>query len=447
MQNLNLFKRLLRNERLVLGLIFIIALGLRLILCFSSKGLYTDDLEYHNIALGIIEGKGFVSSIRHPIYPFFLALIYLFTNSSILAVKIVQAFLGASIPLLVYYISKNILNKRLFALIPSLAVTFYPFFILYTGRIFSENLQFFSTALCFLFILKTLDNPTIKNKIFTGVLFGLCVLIKAIVLPFLPILLIWIVMFNKGPLKRGLKDAVIVSIVMVLTLAPWVIRNYVVHKDFVLISNLGGEYFWAANNPQIKSSVLKGEAKETHGLFSEETKESMKDLSLAQKDRYMYDLAFKFMRENPREVLRLGFLKMKMLWHLWPENPKKVTVYPISGEFPEFPFLKKSFLQAGSLVRMCKISFHLFYNLFFVGMFLGLFFCFRNREEKGKVLLLFLFIWIISIVIVFVSYPKIRYRIFLDPYVFIVGWYGIFNVALSLGKYLQRVNMRRLRRI
>ncbi len=436
MRILNTIKRLSQKEAFLLSSIFITALSLRLALALFKTQLYSDDLEYHNMAIDILQGKGFASGVRHPAYPFFLAFVYMLTNAGILAAKITQSFLGAFAAVLVYLVSKSIFNKWHLALVSGLAAAFYPFFILYASRLFSENLQIFIVLAVFLFVLRDFDKPSLKNKIFIGILFGLSILVKAVVLPFLPILLIWMSLFSREVLKKRLKGIIIISSLAVMTLAPWVIRNYAVYKQFVLASNLGGACFWASNNPEISDTILKG-IQATPPLYTEQMKSDMAGLSPVQQDRYLYRTAFNNIRNDPKKFIWFGALKMKTLWHLWPDDPKKVKVYSMDKSYPEFSFLKNELFSRDSLIMALKILFHLCYNIFFIGMFLGLYFSFRNRYEMVKVLLLFLFICLMSCVIIFTFYPGVRYRLFLDPYVFILGGYGIFNVASRLNKYLK----------
>ena len=52
-------KKLLQNEKFLIGLIFIIALSLRLTIALSPTRFYADDIDFNNIANGILEGKGY----------------------------------------------------------------------------------------------------------------------------------------------------------------------------------------------------------------------------------------------------------------------------------------------------------------------------------------------------------------------------------------------------
>jgi len=95
------------GNKKILVLLFVLALVPRLASAvFSSQVLSGDEPGYSQLAIRILEGKEYRSDFllgftnaRPPMYPIFIAIIYFFTNNSILAVKVIQALLGAIISL------------------------------------------------------------------------------------------------------------------------------------------------------------------------------------------------------------------------------------------------------------------------------------------------------------------------------------------------------------
>src|SRR3989338_8584817 len=100
-----------------LVILFLLALGIRLVVGFTSMGLPEGDAaEYDRLAMGLVRGEGFVSpqgsptSARPPLYPFLLAALYGVFGHSYHAVVVVQAFLGAMTCVLI-----GLIGVRLFS--------------------------------------------------------------------------------------------------------------------------------------------------------------------------------------------------------------------------------------------------------------------------------------------------------------------------------------------
>jgi len=80
-----------------------------------------------------------------------------------------------------------------------------------------------------------------------GIAAGLATLTRptALTLPAL-----WIVaMLILGIGRERIKALVVASVLLVLTVSPWTIRNYHVFGEFVAVSTNGGDVFYRANNP------------------------------------------------------------------------------------------------------------------------------------------------------------------------------------------------------
>ena len=123
-----------------LFLIFLLALLLRVaFIIFYDHGkmlqnqLYApDEYSYDQIAVNFLNGKGLVTddglyARRGPVYPLFLAIIYFIFGHSYVAVRFIQAIIGSSTPLLIFFIAKKLVCIEIAIIASWLSFLYYPF--------------------------------------------------------------------------------------------------------------------------------------------------------------------------------------------------------------------------------------------------------------------------------------------------------------------------------
>ena len=152
MANINI-----RNTKVFLSLIFISALLLRLAILYTlpSPELSADASQYNEIATSISEGKGYSlengepTAIRPPLYPFFLAGIYMFLGNTVKIVQFTQSCLLALVCIIIFYLGKNIFDLKTGYIASGLAAV-YPLLICPSYDILSESLLIFLFSLTIL---------------------------------------------------------------------------------------------------------------------------------------------------------------------------------------------------------------------------------------------------------------------------------------------------------
>ncbi len=90
--------------------------------------------------------------------PFIVAFVYLFTGENPLAVQIVSCILGASIPILSFYTSKEIFNNTKVAKYTAIFVAFFPAMIIWTSQMLKEGFIIFFLILSILAALNLIKN-------------------------------------------------------------------------------------------------------------------------------------------------------------------------------------------------------------------------------------------------------------------------------------------------
>ena len=415
--------KVLTPEILLAG-IFVLALFIRLLYLNQIistpifHGLVVDAEKYDSFALHILKGnlthKDFI--YLNPLYPFFLAFIYLIGGHSHFAVACIQALIDSISSVLIYFISSTLFNKKVGA-IAALTYACYGLTIFYTGVILAPTLVIFLSLSLIVSLLAAQEkrNPLIFS--ISGFLFGLVVAARPNVILFLFFLPLWFFTASKNRLgvsksiQRLLFFLVGFSTIMLLI----IIRNYSIEKRFSPFSVQGGINFYIGNNPEATGTFMT-----PHGLSSspiEQVKTSIryaekqlgKTLTPFQASRYWLSKGLTFIKNNPLDAFSLYMTKCAFFFRK-EELPLNID-YTLSRDFA--PLFRLPFVSFGILVPFALL-----------GIILSL-----KRRAGILLLLLFIVSYVLSVTIFFVT---ARYRVPVVPFLIICSSYALY----SLGKML-----------
>lgn len=114
---------------------------------------------------------------------------------------------------------------------------------------------------------------------------------------------------SKRPL-RGLVLAVVIGAGLIVTLAPWTIRNYRVTGGHIVQTTL-----WMG--PSLYDGLHPGATGESDMAFFD--REALtRTMSEYEVDRHYRRVAWDFVKENPGRALELTFIKLGRYWKPWP---------------------------------------------------------------------------------------------------------------------------------
>lgn len=271
-------------------------------------------------------GRGIPTSFRAPLYPTFLAVVYVFNGvdpSRFFAARLAQAiFLSAPLAPLTYWIAKRLFPLSSFpkdekgkghekaARISAWIVACYPMLLVYPLGLGTENPFFVLLLTSFLFLLQSIQKPSPRHFLLSGVFLALTTLTRSVILPFALAafcLLFW--------MRR--KQALPAVAAFLLVIAPWIIRNSLLHQKLTGIETSMGYNLYLGYHPQGDGSFVFGPSLDLLTILDD-----------AERDRLGTEKAIGFIRAQPERFIplainRLGFffgLEKRVLMYFYSNN-------------------------------------------------------------------------------------------------------------------------------
>jgi len=320
------------NMAKILFGIFIIALFLRLSTVFNQKDIDKvprgDASAYDQIALNLASGNGFSQVkdgsmtpvvYRTPGYPMFLAGIYYIFGHHYIIARIIQAILGALYCIITFLISNIIYDDPKIGLVASLCTALYKPFIsgfhYYGGPalMYSESFFMFIVGLAILALLYFIKKGDIKSGMLAGFLMGLALLTRPEFAIFPVLLVIYLLYVSHLSIKRVLRKYFILYLFTILTMSPWVARNYIVYKEFIPLSSIGGYAFSRGNN-----SLANGAMSSTSFSWEDED---------IQKNKEYFRMGIEYLKNNPKRIPSLFIKKILVHWAPFEDGFKRFNSF------------------------------------------------------------------------------------------------------------------------
>ena len=320
-------------------LIFLLALLVRIsyLILVPQRPLHFDDtISWDSVAWNLLNGRGFTeidgkpTSVRPPIYPIFLAIMYALFGRNYYIVHLTQAVIGAISCVLVFLLAKKFFNERTSFFI-GLCCSLWPASIVYTGIIGSEILF---TFFLLLFLILLYNE---KQTFLPGVILGITNLIRSTIVAY-PIFVVIFLLLSKADFKN-IKRIITIFVISLIVVSSWTIRNYVVFRRFLLINTSAGELFFSGTYIPWDGICKHGRDENFYKLFNLENP--------VDNERKMFIYGLKNIKENPFGFLKLSIKKFFRFWF------KPVGQELVSKKYPLLGIL--IFLPHGLLVILCWI--------------------------------------------------------------------------------------------
>jgi 4-amino-4-deoxy-L-arabinose transferase-like glycosyltransferase len=240
------------------GKILLAALFVRLALALYAFYLppRTDELDYHHLAQGLVQQRGFVqletglpTSYRPPVYPAFLAMIYALFGVHTSVARCVQAFLGLLVVFYTYQLARLAFSERV-AEVAAAIMAAYPEHIFFSHILYTETMFTFLLTAGGVLLLRAATQRAQAAATLGGLLWGLAALTRGTLIFFLPLAAAWLYVHSTASSRQARRRPALAFLAAAgLAVGPWVLRNGWVHHTFVLVDTNGGINFYRGNSP------------------------------------------------------------------------------------------------------------------------------------------------------------------------------------------------------
>lgn len=424
--------KVIKSDRKVILYIFLAALLARAMFFFTVSVVLdmnlSKDFEYGIIARSLMAGEGYSvpvleqsstdntmkeldiyrpSAYHLPFYPMLLATIYTFVKSPISTFVLVslQVLLASVTCILIYLVALRIFADRKVATIAGCLMIFNPTFILYVVRLIPETILIFWLSLMLLYLLLLKNSPSYSNSLIAGTLLGVSLLTSNVVVPMIPFIVIWLLISLTISLKQRVKIIILTMFTAFMVVSPWLVRNYIVFKEFPLMKTTLGHNLWLGNNPKATGTFYDQAGEEIRVLLLKDFIEGQK-LSELEQDKGLHAKAMEFIKKNPAHYV---WLSMKRFYYfIW---------------FPPDNFV------SGEALFHKKIS-EIPYGLILISCIAGAFLSLRKYPKE--VFLIFSIILSQALLFSFIIVGHPRYRMTIEPYIIL---FSAYTASFLLDKY------------
>jgi 4-amino-4-deoxy-L-arabinose transferase-like glycosyltransferase len=241
----------------ILVLAFVLRTGwVLLALLDPSDGEYFDMVWYHITALQIAAGNGVArldgtpTAVWPPLYPALLAALYLITDGSLLAGKLLNPFFGVLTTALVFDVGRRLADRRA-GLLAAASFAACPDDVFFSNFLMSEA-AFAALLMANVWLFTVLQgrrpDPGPAAWLGLGIAGGLATLTRGIALAWLAVpIAVWLATVR--PIRAVAPRAAWALLGLALVIAPWTIRNLVLLDYPILVASSLGRTLAHAHSP------------------------------------------------------------------------------------------------------------------------------------------------------------------------------------------------------
>lgn len=403
------------------ALIFLTAFGVRLLVMVYMQSFQIEDnwkfgFETGRIASSIASGQGFSSPLQGPsgptawlppIYPYMLAGIFrlfgIYSVNSALVALTLNSLFSALTCVTIFYIGRKTFGSKV-AIWAAWSWAFCPYAVFWsTNWVWATSLSAFLFSLVCLAALYLEHCNTATAWLGFGLLWGFIGLTDTALLSTLPFLAGWL-WYRLSQQGMALTQAISAcTLGFILTLTPWLSRNYLTFGEFVFIKGNFGMELHLGN---YEGSTGLSAGRLLHPAGNEREFERFRwlgELSYIQESKQQ---ALDFIVAQPGTFF---CLTLRRVLYFWTGNPQLLQIFPLSGRF-----------VAARYVLFTLVS---------VLAFLGLFLAFRSHNPAVP---LFAITLLVFPIVYYITHPTPRYRHPIEPAMVVLGAYVLTNTFSRL---------------
>ncbi len=289
-------------------------------------------MEHRTVAQALVHGKGFTfgdwgyygpTSVQSPPFPFLLASMYKIfgadtpadgslrgANAAYFAMMVINAFAGAALVWVTYYMTRTLGGTPLAALLAAALISLWPSQVYAARTVQAIALITLSVAAMTLLYYKSIRTGTAGPWIGYSVVAVLATLTEPVLLPALVISGGLILITRSLSFEARLRNAVVLGLVTLAIIGPWATRNFIVHGKMIPIKNTFWVNVWKGNNDNATGTDrLKMTPAMQRELKKRTTSLSDEDLTDTPHQYDMLDISQRVRLANQPEALREDIFK------------------------------------------------------------------------------------------------------------------------------------------
>jgi 4-amino-4-deoxy-L-arabinose transferase-like glycosyltransferase len=324
----------------------------------------------------------------------FLAAVYLLFGESILAIRLVESFMGACLAVIMAALGRRVGGEIVGAL-AGIIWAVYPLGVFVAGLVYPTGFAAFLLACGVWCVLPAKHEELSAKGVFSGGLFlGLAALTIPVALLTIVVVAAWVFYWARH--SRVFLAAVFL-LGAALSLAPWTARNFLVHGRLILIQANVEEHLPAPRRETPDGKIVISETNDRNEVLN---------AIWSRPDLYVVRLRRNFM----------------YFWELYPSRMIMSNQdYRDELHAIESRVVKETIYTQNSLVTAVSI---LSTGPIFVFALLGTVAMWPRRDVRRELSILWIMVLSFALGYTFFS-GKIRYRIPVEPYLIILSAYGI----------------------
>ena len=281
-----------------------------------------------------------------PIYGYFVyvhALIFGLNENLAAYVICTQIIISSITPIIFYKIISKFFSQNL-SLIGGFIFSLFPLIVYSSSQISSVSLyQFLFLAFIYLFLNLT-NLKSYKNFIIIGFLAGILILTRRDFVLIYIFSLFYLFLF----LKINLKKIIYIVLVTVITISPYLIRNYIAFDKIIIQAGLGYNV-WKAYNPNAKVEGYITESKDLEVQLNKVERDINYRIN---EDKIYLDQGKNYIAANPKKYLKL-FFKRVFSFYFYDNNSSQKNYY---NNFHIIPIIFISIFSLAGIIICNKKS-------------------------------------------------------------------------------------------
>ena len=299
-----------------------------------NSSLWKTGPEIVHIAEALASHKGFSSPFGvatgptawiPPVYPCLLSVVFLVfgtkTAGSALSILIMQAFFSALVCIPVYRIGEPVFGHRI-ALYSAWVWALFPYSVLLPALFIWETALSALLLTWLVYLSMRLDLLSSTSRAGVGALWGLAALTNTALLVLLPVAM---VAHLAPPFQRSRRVLIWIPVLLacLLTVTPWLWRNWKALHSFVPVRSNFAEELWLGNHAG-------GSGRITYGLNPSESARELQNYKSMGEIQYLANKqheAREFISSRPAEFVRLTLFRIQYWWYAKGESARIFVLY------------------------------------------------------------------------------------------------------------------------